>query len=193
VEAKARFGVNYLVTPERLADLERTVLELASLGCRDILLLSYNGSDIALHLDADSAQKLAERVAIIARALKNQCQIKLDVCWGDRMDGVPRLFDRQDCGAGRDFIVLTSDKKLQPCSFHETKIEFENAQDIMNIWRHRQGELSTASLLPGCARTPGFGLNANTQTSESLSQLVIANSLSNSISKSAPLSREAKT
>lgn len=192
VEAKARFGVNYLVTPARLADLEKTVLELASLGCRDILLLSYNGSDAALHLDAQSAQKLAERVAMIARALKNKCQIKLDVCWGDRMEGVPRLFDRQDCGAGRDFIVLTSDKKLQPCSFHETKIEVENAQDIMNIWRHRQGELSAASLLPGCARTPGFGLNADTPISENLTQLAISNSLSNSMKKPAPLSRESK-
>jgi MoaA/NifB/PqqE/SkfB family radical SAM enzyme len=51
-DAGARFGVNYLVTPERLASLETVVLEL-------------------------------------------------DVCWGERMEGVPRLFDRADRGAGR--------------------------------------------------------------------------------------------
>lgn len=28
------------------------------------------------------------------------------------MEPVPRLFSRTDCGAGRDFIVLTSDKKV---------------------------------------------------------------------------------
>jgi MoaA/NifB/PqqE/SkfB family radical SAM enzyme len=161
VEAGARFGVNYLVTPERLLELEKTVLEIASLGCADILLLSYNGQDSALHINTDSASELATRIAVVAQALTNKCQIKLDVCWGERMDGVPRLFNRHDCGAGRDFIVLTSDRKIQPCSFHQVKINVENAQDIMDIWRHRQSELSTPSLLPGCARTPGYGLHSN--------------------------------
>ncbi|MFA6208107.1 MAG: radical SAM protein [Candidatus Obscuribacterales bacterium] len=162
VESEARFGVNYLVTPERLPELERTVLELASLGCRDILLLSYNGLDAALHIDSTSALGLAKRVAVLANALKNDCQIKLDVCWGERMEDVPRLFKRNDCGAGRDFIVLTSDKKIQPCSFHELKIGVENASDIMEIWRNKQNELYAPALLPGCARTPGFGLERAT-------------------------------
>lgn len=158
VRARASFGVNYLVTPERLSRLEATVLELASLGCRDVLLLSYNGPDLSLHIYPEEAAQLAKRVATLARAMNTQCQVKLDVCWGDRMLGVPRLFDNQGCGAGRDFLVLTSDKKLQPCSFHETRIPFRSVTDIMNIWRNSQHLLSQPASLPGCARTAGFGL-----------------------------------
>ncbi|CAN5442617.1 hypothetical protein BH11CYA1_BH11CYA1_10530 [soil metagenome] len=158
VTARASFGINYLVTPERLPSLEGTVLEMASLGCRDVLLLSYNGPDLALHIYPEQAAQLAKRIAALAKAMDRQCQIKLDVCWGTRMAGVPRLFDSQDCGAGRDFMVLTSDKKIQPCSFHDTFIPFENATDIMNIWRNSQKILGQPAALPGCARTAGFGL-----------------------------------
>ena len=158
VRAQASFGINYLVTPERLPQLEATVLELASLGCRDILLLSYNGPDLTMHIYPEDAVQLKNRIALLARAMDGQCQIKLDVCWGNRMAGVPRLFDNQDCGAGRDFMVLTSDKKIQPCSFHNTLIPFENATDIMNIWRNSQHILGQPASLPGCARTAGFGL-----------------------------------
>src|SRR6185436_16324680 len=61
VDAGACFGINYLVTPSRLRDLETIVLRLAALGCRDVLLLSYNGLDRALHLDAGSIRELARR------------------------------------------------------------------------------------------------------------------------------------
>src|SRR5262249_38326471 len=53
--ARARFGVNFLITPARLAELEKVVLRLGALGCRDVLLLSYNGRDRALHLSAEQA------------------------------------------------------------------------------------------------------------------------------------------
>jgi MoaA/NifB/PqqE/SkfB family radical SAM enzyme len=157
-DADARFGVNYLVTPERLESLERVVLELVGLGCRDVLLLSYNGADGALHLAPAQARELARRVALLGRALSGRCQLKLDVCWGERMEGVPRLFPRSDCGAGRDFLVLTSDRKVMPCSFHHVALPVEGAQDVMRAWRERRTELESPARQPGCARTPGYGL-----------------------------------
>jgi MoaA/NifB/PqqE/SkfB family radical SAM enzyme len=160
-DAGARFGVNYLVTPERLESLETVVLELVSLGCRDVLLLSYNGADRALHLSPVGARDLARRVDLLGRALTGRCQLKLDVCWGERMEGVPRLFQRADCGAGRDYLVLTSDRKVMPCSFHHVSFPVTDAADILAVWRERRVELASASRLPGCARSPGYGLETD--------------------------------
>jgi MoaA/NifB/PqqE/SkfB family radical SAM enzyme len=157
VDADVRFGVNYLVTPERLASLATTILELASLGCRDILLLGYNGRDAALHLSPSANIELGAAVATLARALPS-CRIALDVCWGERLEAVPRLFDKRDCGAGAEFIVLTSDKRVMPCSFHHVALPVETAADVMAIWRERQAVLSIGSDVPGCARVRGFGL-----------------------------------
>lgn len=151
-EQRARFGVNYLVTPDRLREFEGTVLELCELGCRDILLLSYNGYDASLHLSTQETVSLAQRVELLAKALSGICQIKLGVCWGEQMAAVPRLFERRDCGAGRDFIVLTSDKKMQPCSFHQLAVPVGSAADVMEIWRYGRNELSSPATLPGCAR-----------------------------------------
>jgi hypothetical protein len=146
------------VTPERLPSLETGVLELVALGCRDVLLLSYNGQDRGLHLGLEQARELARRVGLLGRALAGRCHLKLDVCWGERMEGVPRLFERSDCGAGRDFLVLTSDKKVMPCSFHHLAFPAGTAADIMAVWRGERHALASASRLPGCARTPGYGL-----------------------------------
>jgi len=158
VAAGARFGVNWLLTPDRIDELEATVLRLAALGCRDVLILSYNGRDVGLHLSSDQAADVAARVSGLERALRGRVVLKLDVCWGERMEPVPRLFARTDCGAGRDFIVITSDKKLMPCSFHHVAIPVRDADDVMEIWRTRQSELHIAARDPGCARAPGFGL-----------------------------------
>lgn len=158
VNGDARFGVNWLVTPARLGEVETLVLELAALGCRDILLLSYNGQDRSLHLEPLESRELAMRVSALSRALRGKCQLKLDVCWGERMEGVPRLFDRNDCGAGRDFIVLTSDRKVMPCSFHHLAIRVGTASDVMAVWHERRVDLSSASTIPGCARAVGYGL-----------------------------------
>ncbi len=158
VDARARFGVNYLITPSRLRDLDGVVLELAALGCRDALLLSYNGDDRTLHLSPDDARDLAARVGRLARALHGRMTIKLDVCWGERMEAVPRLFDKRDCGAGREFIVVTSDKKLMPCSFHHLALPIISAEDVMRAWRERRAELDAPSTIPGCARAVDYGL-----------------------------------
>jgi MoaA/NifB/PqqE/SkfB family radical SAM enzyme len=155
----ARFGVNYLVTPARMAELEAVVLRLVGLGCRDVLLLSYNGSDAALHLNPSHSRQLADRTRVLARALVGRASLKLDVCWGDRLEAVPRLFERHDCGAGREFVVLTSDRCLMPCSFHHQKLQARTAGDVMDIWRNQQDLLGAPSRVPGCARAPGFGLS----------------------------------
>lgn len=162
--ADARFGVNYLVTPERLPTLETTVFELCALGCRDIFLLSYNGQDTALHTAGELARTLARKVAVLSRALAGRCQLKLDVCWGERMEPVPRLLDRSDCGAGRDFVVITSDRKLQPCSFHHLALPIRDAADVMSVWRNEREKLTSASTLPGCARLTDFGLGSTRST-----------------------------
>jgi MoaA/NifB/PqqE/SkfB family radical SAM enzyme len=158
-DAGVRFGVNYLVTPERLADLEAVVLRLVSLGCRDVLLLSYNGSEAPLHLSVAQGRDLAARTQHLARAIAGRAALKLDVCWGERLEGVPRLFDRTDCGAGRDFVVLTSDRQLMPCSFHHVKVPVRSAADVMDAWHRRRDDLASPSRIPGCARAPGYGLN----------------------------------
>lgn len=157
--AGARFGVNWLLSPQRLPQLEATVLRLAALGCRDVLLLSYNGRDASLHLSTEQAADVAGRVKLLGQALRGRLLLKLDVCWGERMEPVPRLFARADCGAGREFIVLTSDQKLQPCSFHHLALPVRDADEVMTLWRERQLEMGTAAHDPGCARAPGYGLS----------------------------------
>ena len=149
--AGARFGVNYLVTPARLPGLEAIVLELAARGCRDILLLSYKGHDAALHLSRAQSDALAARVQLLARALPGH-RLALDVCWGEQLAAVPRLFRKADCGAGAEFVVLTSDQRVMPCSFHHVALAARSAAEVMAIWRGRQAALGSAARVPGCAR-----------------------------------------
>jgi MoaA/NifB/PqqE/SkfB family radical SAM enzyme len=158
VRSGARFGVNYLVTPARLPMLEARIFELAALGCRDVLLLSYNGRDAALHLSEEKSRDLAARVNLVERALRGRVQIKLDVCWGDRMESVPKLYGGEGCGAGREFVVVTSDRRLAPCSFHHEAFPFSSARDLIEVWTHERDRLAEPANDPGCARRPGFGL-----------------------------------
>lgn len=160
-EAQVRFGVNYLVTPARLLELTKTILELVTLGCRDILLLSYNGHDPALHLSREESSSLANRVRVLARALPQHVRLALDVCWGERLEAVPRLIHKSDCGAGREFVVLTSDARVMPCSFHHLSFPADSADAVMAIWSTRAAELASPSIVPGCARAAGYGLVAS--------------------------------
>lgn len=147
-----RFGANYLVTPARLAQLESFVLELVARGCRDVLLLSYNGAESELHLDAEADRDLARRVEVLSRALRGRATLKLSVCWGERMQAVPQLLRRADCGAGRDFVVISSDRRVQPCSFHQLALPFRTADDVLALWRNERGPLASPATLRGCAR-----------------------------------------
>lgn len=155
----ARFGINLLVDPTSLPRLEDTIIDIIAAGGRDILLLSYNGHDRARHLPSAALPELERRVNTLSRALRGQAVIKLDVCWGSRLASVPRLFPREDCGAGRDFVVITSDRKVMPCSFHTAALPFHDADDVLTLWSSARESLGAASPIPGCARTPGFGLS----------------------------------
>ncbi len=162
--AGVRVGVNWLVTPHRLVDLESVVLDLAARGCRDILVLCYKGADRALHLDAAQTRELGRRILLLTRALGLGLLLKLDVCWGERLEAVPQVLRRADCGAGRDFLVITSDQRMQPCSFHQLTIPFTDAADLLRLWRERRADLAAPADRPGCARLSGSGLNGQGAT-----------------------------
>jgi hypothetical protein len=74
------------------------------------------------------------------------------------MAAVPRLFGGGPCPAGRDFLVITSDRRVSPCSFHHLSFPFEDAADVLRIWAERRADLAAAAQLPGCARLPEYGL-----------------------------------
>ena len=158
VAHRARFGVNWLVTPARLSRVEDLVFDLLQRGCRDVLLLAYNGPDRALHLGSAQAADLAGRVRALGRGLAGRMMLKLDVCWGDRMEAVPRLLEAGPCPAGREFVVLTSDRRLAPCSFHHLSFPVSSATDVLRAWAEQRAALASPAREPGCARTPGFGL-----------------------------------
>jgi hypothetical protein len=157
-EERLRFGVNLLVLPERLPALEALVLEILALGCRDVLLLSYNGPDRSLHLSAPQAADLAARVGALHRALGPRCRIGLSVCWGDRMAPVPQHLERNGCGAGRDFLVLTSDKHVMACSFHHLSFPVGSVADVLAVWNGHAADLAAPSTVAGCARLADYGL-----------------------------------
>ena len=149
--AGGAFGVNILVTPRRLRALPALLERLHALGCRDAALLSYVGSDAAMHLSSDDERQLAKLVA------ESPIRARLSVCLGDRLAPLPRLFDGVDgdCGAGSDFAVLTSDRRLKACSFHGDGIAVESASDVLRAWREQRERLRAPSPLAGCARARG--------------------------------------
>jgi hypothetical protein len=100
---------------------------------------------------------LGERIASLARATRSHLDIKLDVCFGEWLAAAPRLFARTDCGAGRDFVVVNSDRNLSPCSFHDTKLPIGTAADVLHHWRHGFA-VRPAANVPGCARLQNHGL-----------------------------------
>lgn len=147
----ARFGVNWLITPDELPQIEAKFLNLLGLGVRDFLLLSYKGNDLTLHLNDHQLDVLANFIRRMHTALNGVAQIKLDVCWGNVIEGVPVLFERKDCGAGDDFISITSDRQIKPCSFHHWSIPFQSLDDVRTYWEARRKQRQAAAIA-GCAR-----------------------------------------
>ena len=144
------FGVNLLVTREVLRDLEQRVNEMAAMGTGDVLLLGYVGEDAALLLGRDEEAELGRRVRALAEELRGRVDLKLGVCWGARLTGVPRLGTSgvavmQDCGAGRDFVVIGSDRTLAACSFHEARLPVRSAVDVIEAWERQRGVLALGS------------------------------------------------
>lgn len=157
VKTGARFGVNWLITPGELDQIEPKFAQLWANGVRDFLLISYKGADQALHLDRIGQQRLADFINRIYHQCGPQIQIKLDVCWGSVLDGVPRLFQSDDCGAGDDILSITSDKRIKPCSFHPMGILFETLAEVHTYWEQRR-TVREAAPIAGCARLPNRGL-----------------------------------
>jgi MoaA/NifB/PqqE/SkfB family radical SAM enzyme len=144
-----QFGANLLVTPGRLRTLPALLDELAALGCRDVALLSYVGGAPALHLGPADDERLRAMIT------NSPVRVRFSVCFGDRLEPVPRLFAGVDgdCGAGVDFLSLTPDRKVKSCSFQDDGIPVTKAEDVMRIWRMNRPQLLGASARPGCART----------------------------------------
>lgn len=152
----ARFGLNYLVTPERVRTLEADVWAFAERGVRDILLLSYKGHDGALHLWPRDQARFDASVAKLHRLLDGRVDLKVDVCWGERLHATPRLFDG-DCGAGSLFLSITSDRRVLACSFADRGVPFASPDELPAIWEALRAARPAAPK-PGCARLPAFGL-----------------------------------
>ncbi|MBJ6759762.1 radical SAM protein [Myxococcaceae bacterium JPH2] len=139
------FGVNVLATPERLEALPAMLHRLRDLGCRDVALLRYVGPEARLHLNARDEARLTQVVA------ESPLRTRLSVCFGDALVEVPRLFDG-DCGAGLDFVTLTSQRELKACSFQSRGIPIASAEDVLAAWAQRPDTLASAAPLRGCAR-----------------------------------------
>jgi MoaA/NifB/PqqE/SkfB family radical SAM enzyme len=158
VAAGARFGLNYLVSPGRLATLEADVYALVERGVRDVLLLSYKGSDAALHLSPAQQARFDEAVTRLHRVLGARLALKVDVCWGDRLHHTPRLFEDGDCGAGSLFLSITSDRRVLACSFADDGVPFAAPEQLPSIWAGLRAARPAAPKR-GCARLPRHGLS----------------------------------
>lgn len=151
IESLARsgvaFGANVLVTPARLDGLRGILARLESLGCPDVALLRYVGDDPALAL----APEHHARVAELARA--TAMRVRASVCFGDGL-ALPKL-DAEgsgDCAAGRDFVVVTSDRRVRACSFSGDAIPIASAADVIDAWCRERARLAAAVPKRGCAR-----------------------------------------
>ncbi len=151
--AGRQVGVNWLVTPQNVGVVEPMVRDFLGLGAQNVLLLGYKGADASLHLtDADIARL---RVAVERLA---HLPLRLDVCWYPRLADLPHLFARPDCGAGDEFLVITPDRAIQPCSFHHARIPFETFDDLRRIYGELR-ERRPRAAIEGCTRAQ-FGAAA---------------------------------
>ncbi len=148
----ARFGVNWLITSTELKTIESTFDRLFELGVRDFLLLSYKGNTLpTFHLREADYRVLAEFVNRVYTKLGTSVQIKLDVCWGNRLLEVPRLFVQDDCSAGDAFLSITSDRTVKPCSFASEGVPFDTIDDVKAYWQE-QRHMQQPAPVAGCAR-----------------------------------------
>ncbi len=152
--AGVRTGVNVLVHPARLPALPSLVFDLAARGCTDVLLLAYKGPDPAMHLAPAQRDSFAATVRGLQRALP-AVRFALDVCFGDRLPGLPRMVlgaPRDDCGAGRDFVVITSDRRVRACTSHPHGEPFTTAADVLTHFERARSHFAMPIDDAGCAR-----------------------------------------
>jgi hypothetical protein len=117
-----------------------------------VLLLNHVGGSPDDQLSSAQTAALARSVRLLASALAGRATIKLSVCWGARLGTVPRLIDAPDCAAGADFIVVTSDRRLQACSFQDEGIPFRDAEELLRLYRAHRTFFASPSPRVGCAR-----------------------------------------
>lgn len=139
-------GVNWLVTPNNVGLIEPMVRDFLSLGAKNVLLLGYKGSDASLHLAANDLASLRRSVERMAHL-----PLRLDICWYPLLSDLPHLFARGDCGAGDEFLVITPDRAIQPCSFHHARIPFETFDDLRRIYTELREHRPLAEIR-GCTR-----------------------------------------
>jgi hypothetical protein len=158
VRDNARFGLNYLVTPTRVRSIEADVFSFVERGVRDILFLSYKGTD-HLHLSPRECAMFDESVAKLHGLFGDKVSFKVDVCWASRLVKTPQLLNETDCQANIDFLSITSDKRALSCSFSPDGVPFESPSELRAIYQAMQ-EKQIASPSPGCARLPAFGFSS---------------------------------
>ncbi|MBL8934964.1 MAG: radical SAM protein [Archangium sp.] len=147
--AGARTGANVIVDRTRLHELPALLAELPSLGCHDVALLRFIGHDASKELTPAELRSLS---SIVREA---PVRVRLSTCFANTLSDVPRLFAASDCGAGSDFVTVTSDQKLKACSFHHDAMPFESAEHAISLWRERRERLSRRAPFVGCARPVG--------------------------------------
>lgn len=150
VSSDLRFGVNQLVDGTNVAEIGARLDRLMALGCRDVLLLPVLGETAVPLTHEQSAHLRDELRARMERS--SPPTLKLGVCWGDALNELPRLYARSDCGAGRDFLEVTSDRRVRACSFHHRRLPFEDADDVIRIWRDARAALDARAECLGCPR-----------------------------------------
>ena len=148
VRSGVTVGANLLATPATLPALPVVLRRLADLGCHDAAILRYIGHDASLHLDAQQEHELSQIL------LGSPLRVRVSACFGDRLHALPRLFAGVDgdCGAGRDFLVVTSDKRLKACSFHDATVPFTTVDDALVAYAAQRPQLDAPTARPGCAR-----------------------------------------
>lgn len=144
--AGVRTGANVIVDRSRLHELPALLAELPSLGCHDVALLRFIGNDVSKELTPPETRTLS---SIIRDA---PVRVRLSTCFANTLADVPRLFPVANCGAGADFVTVTSDRKLKACSFHHDAMPFESAEHAISLWRQRRERLSKRAPFSGCAR-----------------------------------------
>lgn len=148
VRSGVAVGANLLASPAALPALPALLRRLVDLGCHDAAILRYVGRDPSLHLDAQQESELAQII------LHSPLRVRVSACFGDRLHALPLLFSGVDgdCGAGRDFLVVTSDKRLKACSFHDATVPFTTVADALVAYAAARPSLDAPAGRPGCAR-----------------------------------------
>ncbi len=142
------WGANVLVDDQTLSSLPKILSDLSESTCHDVSILSYVG-EAKRTLSTEGRRVLSD----IVRASPIPCRVS--VCFGEEL-ALPRLFfgfdNAGDCGAGSDFVTVTSDQRVQACSFQERGFPGSTASEILHSWRTEQEVLEEPSPRTGCAR-----------------------------------------